>query len=217
MLGPKTGTQKFFGENMSDPAVTITTDSTDAAEKIRGRIPKAAWGYVRGQYELAEKTYEEIGREFNCTPSAVFYVVKQARDREIPATLERPTDDVLAAARSSEATLDKAKDNFRWASQKVREVTAPRAPSQVEQMAEQATAWLSDEGCKRLFDASSNVIVGFNGFKATPDESGKKLVKDAIHETRRALASLELKIEMMPVNTAAPQSQNQAQRLPELA
>lgn len=203
---------------MSDIAVLRTPEADSQSEKIRGRIPKAAWGYVRGQYELAEKTYEEIGREFNCTPSAVFYVVKQARDREIPATLDRPSDDVLAAARSAERAMDKAKDEFSWASRKVRDITTPRAPSQVEQMAEQANAWLSDEGCKRLFDASSNVIVGFNGFKAAPDESGRKLVKDAIHETRRALASLELKIEMTPTNTAAPaQPQNQDRRLPELA
>ena len=76
---------EFEGMNTS-----AASTETDSSEKIRGRIPKSAWGYVRGQYEIAGLTYEEIGQEFNCTPSAVFYVVKQATLREIAPTLERP-------------------------------------------------------------------------------------------------------------------------------
>lgn len=197
-------------EGMSTNAASTDTDS---AEKIRGRIPKSAWGYVRGQYEIAGLTYEEIGQEFNCTPSAVFYVVKQAALREIPPTLERPSPSLSETA-THMAAIDR--DN-QWAARKVREVTqqqpAPHKPSQVELMAQQAESLLEDETCKRLFDAASKVIMEFTAMRAGPDETAKKQAKDALHELRRAAASVELKIETTPNTPSAPRPV----RAPELA
>jgi len=209
--------------NENETGLPETVQHEDSRDKVRGRIPKGAWSYVRGQYELAGRTYQEIGDEFNCTPSAVFYVVKQARDREIEPSLERPSEDMMRAARAGEKVTgektagekisERATNDFSWASRKVRDVTAPAQPSQVEKMAEQANAMLTNETCKRLFDATSNTIVSFVGFEAAPDNNSKKMAKDAIHEVRRALASLELKIEMMPLS--APQAT--APRMPEIA
>lgn len=105
-------TMTVSGEGSSAPVATPADD--DNADKIRGRIPKFAWGYVRGQYEIAKRTYEDIGNEFNCTPSAVFYVVKQARDRDIPATLDAPDATKLEAQRTAQrarAALDRVVAN----------------------------------------------------------------------------------------------------------
>jgi hypothetical protein len=185
---------------------SIMTDSTDMtsaedlreknSDKIRGRIPKSAWAYVRGQYELAGRTYEDIGNEFNSTPSAVFYVVKQARDRGVEPSLEKPSEEVMQAARGSlEPRVARSRSE------------SPAKSSAVEQMAQQANAMLTNETCKRLFDATSDTIVSFVGFEAEPNEQGKKLVKEALHAVRRAMASLELKVEMMPLLPANSQAQ----------
>lgn len=188
------GKLSFWNQIVTD--ITANAPAEDARQnnqdKIRGRIPKSAWAYVRGQYELAGRTYEDIGNEFNSTPSAVFYVVKQARDRGVEPTLEKPSEEVMQAARgSSEPRPARSK--------------AEAAPSVVEQMAQQANAMLTNEGCKRLFDATSDTIVSFVGFEAEPNEQGKKLVKEALHAVRRALASLELKVEMTPLLPASAQ------------
>lgn len=123
------------GDSISVP-MTVTAEE-DGADKIRGRIPKFAWGYVRGQYELARRTYEDIGTEFNCTPSAVFYVVKQARDRDIPATLETPDPSRMEAQRTAHrarAALDRVVANAnREFAQKQQEVKAP-APDPMAQL-----------------------------------------------------------------------------------
>ncbi len=177
----------------------MTEHIENPAEKIRGRIPKAAWAYVRGQYELAGRTYEDIGNEFNSTPSAVFYVVKQARDRGIEPSLEKPSDEIMQAARgSSEPRVVRVKSE------------APSQPSAVEQMAQQANAMLTNETCKRLFDATSDTIVSFVGFEGEPTEMSKKMVKESLHAVRRALASLELKVEMMPLMAVAKQTESEA-------
>ncbi len=198
-----------------DARVTDLSDS----DKARGRIPKHAWGYVRGQYELANRTYEEIGKEFNCTPSAVFYVVKQASIRAIEPTLELPKDDTAKA--EINRIMANSKATSQWAARKVETVVEPKGPSQVELMAQQANAMLEDEHCKRLFAATSKTIVDYVAFKAAPEEAAKKEFKEAMHELRRALASIELKVEMAQVaparqqvaaNSSAPQ-----QRLPEMA
>jgi len=194
------------------------------SDKIRGRIPKHAWGYVRGQYELKNRTYEEIGKEFNCTPSAVFYVVKQATLREIEATLELPADETAKA--EINRIMAKSKATTSWTARQGTPVqsVAPKAPSQVELMAQQANAMLEDEHCKRLFDATSKTIVDYVGFKAAPDDDAKKAFKDALHELRRSIASIELKVEMMPAQApaaapvaTAPVAANTSQRLPEMA
>ena len=198
---------EFEGMNTS-----AASTETDSSEKIRGRIPKSAWGYVRGQYEIAGLTYEEIGQEFNCTPSAVFYVVKQATLREIAPTLERPEPSLSETANNAAAVRD-----HQWATRKVREVTAPAPakPSQVELMAQQAQSLLEDETCKRLFDAASKVIMEFTAMRAGPDDTAKKQAKEALHELRRAAASVELKIETTP-NASSPTSVRPV-RAPELA
>ncbi len=187
---------------MTESAENHTTD--DAREKIRGRIPKSAWGYVRGQYEQAGRTYEDIGNEFNSTPSAVFYVVKQARDRGVEPSLEKPSDEVMQAARGTSEPRPS----------RVRPELANDQPSVVEQMAQQANAMLTNETCKRLFDATSDTIVSYVGFEAEPNESGKKLVKEALHAVRRALASLELKIETMPMVAPTMATPHQPEREP---
>lgn len=198
---------------MSD-SDTQDTHAIAGDDKIRGRIPRSDWGYVLGQ-KLAGRTLKSIGDEYGAEPSAIHYVVKKAhelaQDNKLTPSMEKPEPTEASAA--MQAAISKARKSSEWSIRKVQEVAEPAKPSQVELMAQQANAMLEDENCKRLFDATSKTIVDYVAFKAAPDDGAKKEFKDALHELRRAIASIELKVEMAPTKAAPPA----AQRLPELA
>ena len=168
------------------------------AGKIRGRIPRSDWAYVLGQSKLVGRTLESIGNEYGAKPSAIHYVVKQAgllaADGKLEPTLEKPATQEASAAMHE--AISKARRSSQWSAKRIEDVV--KAPSQVELMAQQANAMLEDETCKRLFDATSKTIVDYVAFKAGPADSAKKEFKDALHELRRAIASIELKVEMTP-------------------
>lgn len=191
-----------------DTAVLRAPDD-ETAKKPRARIPRSDWGYVLGQSRIAGRTLQSIGDEYGAEPSAIHYVVKKASELaekgDLQPTLEKPQYSEQEAAAAAERAISKARRSNDWAARRIQETTAPAQPSQVELMAKQANAMLEDEHCKRLFDATSKTIVDYVAFKAGPEASAKQQFKDALHELRRAIASIELKIELAPsANTATP-------------
>lgn len=196
-------------------------DSTEAknGKKVRGRIQNAEWGYVLYQYKNNKRTYEEIGDEFGCTPSAVFYVVKQAELRGVEPVAERP---VISANEGARA-INRISQNSQWAANKVRaavaneQPAAPARPSQVDMMAEKAKAMLEDEVAQRVFDRMSKLLISWNDFKSEPTAASKQVVKDSVKEALRAASAMELKVELTPVNQQQPAAQQSNIRLPELA
>ena len=56
--------------------VPAESDETDK-EKRRGRIPQSAWPGILERYK-AGATLSALAREFNCTPSAISYIVRKA-------------------------------------------------------------------------------------------------------------------------------------------
>lgn len=78
----------------------MTPDSSDETEapKRRGRIPQSAWPGILARYQTGE-TLSAIAREFDCTPSAISYILKKAESMEnggdevaarLPLTLPSP-------------------------------------------------------------------------------------------------------------------------------
>jgi len=51
--------------------------SENGAPKRRGRIPQAAWPRILGMYKSGA-TLSAIAREFDCTPSAISYIIRKA-------------------------------------------------------------------------------------------------------------------------------------------
>lgn len=183
-------------DTMSDAACG-DAEAIQDGERPRGRIPKGHWAYVRGLYEVKGLTFKEIGDEYGCTPSAVFYVVKQAQRQDLEPTLDMPTQE---ASNEINRIMRQAKATDGWAKSKVHQVIAkPAQPSQVELMAQQANDMLQDEKARRLFDASSETILGYVGFMSEPTEANRQRAKDSLHSLRRAVAGLELAIETKPL------------------
>lgn len=203
---------------MSDfDTATLRAPDDMEVDKVRGRIPRADWGYVLGQYRMAERTLQSIGDEYGAKPSAIHYVVKQAGkladEGNLEPTLEKPEGNEAEASAAMKRAISKARASSEWSIRRVQEVAAPPKPSQVELMAQQANAMLEDENCKRLFDATSKTIIDYVAFKAGPEASAKDEFKKSLHDLRRAIASIELKVEMSLTSAAPPA----AARLPELA
>ncbi|KAA0684634.1 hypothetical protein [Azospirillum brasilense] len=86
------------------------TGSEPEAPKKRGRIPQSAWPQILERYRSGA-TLSAIAREFECTPSAISYIIRKAEaasDKDAPveegapteaagdATAEAPAGDALA-------------------------------------------------------------------------------------------------------------------------
>jgi len=57
--------------------LTADTESETETPKRRGRIPQSAWPRILERYK-AGTTLSAIAREFDCTPSAISYIVRKA-------------------------------------------------------------------------------------------------------------------------------------------
>ena len=56
-------------------------DSSESPKRQRGRIPQSAWSRILQRYR-AGATLSAIAREFDCTPSAISYIVRKAEAEE---------------------------------------------------------------------------------------------------------------------------------------
>ena len=67
------------------------SDSADSPKRHRGRIPQSAWPQIL-QRHRAGATLSAIAREFDCTPSAISYIVRKAEAAgvEPPASVIAP-------------------------------------------------------------------------------------------------------------------------------
>jgi len=79
------------------------SDSPESPKRHRGRIPQAAWPQIL-QRHRAGATLSAIAREFDCTPSAISYIVRKAEAAGVepttppPAPAPAPEPPVAAAA-----------------------------------------------------------------------------------------------------------------------
>ncbi|MDQ2104024.1 helix-turn-helix domain-containing protein, partial [Azospirillum isscasi] len=81
------------------------TGSEPEAPKKRGRIPQSAWPQILERYRSGA-TLSAIAREFECTPSAISYIIRKAEaasekdveteDAADAAPAEAPAGDALA-------------------------------------------------------------------------------------------------------------------------
>ncbi|MFZ4761327.1 MAG: hypothetical protein ACOYK8_00730 [Alphaproteobacteria bacterium] len=59
----------------------LSSDNEKSARK-RGRVPHGDWPFVLYRYRHGD-TLSAIGKDYNCTPSAIFYVIKKAEDEGV--------------------------------------------------------------------------------------------------------------------------------------
>ncbi len=176
---------------MTEMTETTSTSSADQdGGKIRGRIPRQAWAYVRGLYELLGMTYEQIGDMYNSTPSAVFYVVQQARKNEIEPTTEAPTAEMLQMR--VKRPRRRNKDSLAWA----RAAVSQAALS--EQANAQANAILEDPNAKRVFDTTSKLLLDFAAWKDGAAGDVEARLKESIREALRSISKIEIMIATQP-------------------
>ncbi|WP_353859257.1 hypothetical protein [Azospirillum formosense] len=75
------------------------TGSEPEAPKKRGRIPQSAWPQILERYRSGV-TLSAIAREFECTPSAISYIIRKAEaasEKDAPVEDGAVTDDVAEA------------------------------------------------------------------------------------------------------------------------
>ncbi len=74
------------------------SDSPESPKRHRGRIPQSAWPQIL-QRHRAGATLSAIAREFDCTPSAISYIVRKAEAVGVAPTefTTRPTPEPMMA------------------------------------------------------------------------------------------------------------------------
>ncbi|TWA88012.1 hypothetical protein FBY14_10961 [Azospirillum brasilense] len=81
------------------------TGSEPEAPKKRGRIPQSAWPQILERYRSGA-TLSAIAREFECTPSAISYIIRKAEaagDKDAPVIEEGTATDTADAAADAAA------------------------------------------------------------------------------------------------------------------
>ncbi|MBK3772761.1 hypothetical protein GAY31_00905 [Azospirillum brasilense] len=81
------------------------TGSEPEAPKKRGRIPQSAWPQILERYRSGA-TLSAIAREFECTPSAISYIIRKAEaagDKDAPVIEEGTATDTANAAADAAA------------------------------------------------------------------------------------------------------------------
>ncbi|WP_188262177.1 hypothetical protein [Azospirillum tabaci] len=134
------------------------TGSEPEAPKKRGRIPQSAWPQILERYRSGA-TLSAIAREFECTPSAISYIIRKAEaasdaasDKDAPAeegtagdAAEAPAGDAMAEepppapVAASEVAASEAPAPAKPARRAAAPVTAP-APAPAAQTAAPAAA-----------------------------------------------------------------------------
>ncbi len=103
------------------------TGSEPEAPKKRGRIPQSAWPQILERYRSGA-TLSAIAREFECTPSAISYIIRKAEaaneavgEKDVPAE-EGTASDAAAEAPAGDAMAEEPPPA---------PVAAPEAPAPV--------------------------------------------------------------------------------------
>ncbi|WP_114859109.1 helix-turn-helix domain-containing protein [Azospirillum brasilense] len=102
------------------------TGSEPEAPKKRGRIPQSAWPQILERYRSGA-TLSAIAREFECTPSAISYIIRKAEAAgEAAGEKDVPAEEGTASDAAAEAPAGDA-----MAEEPPAPVAAPEAPAPV--------------------------------------------------------------------------------------
>lgn len=89
--------------------MSADTGSEPDTPKKRGRIPQSAWPEILERYRTGT-TLSAIAREFECTPSAISYILRKAEAAESAGTGDAVSDvegdDVIAASHAEADVAD---------------------------------------------------------------------------------------------------------------
>lgn len=113
------------------------TGSEPEAPKKRGRIPQSAWPQILERYRSGA-TLSAIAREFECTPSAISYIIRKAEaagEKDAPVVEEGAAADDVAEAPAGDAMAEEPPPAPVVASEAPAPVKPPRraaAPAPVE-------------------------------------------------------------------------------------
>jgi transposase-like protein len=104
------------------------------APKRRGRIPQSAWPHILERHR-AGATLSAIAREFDCTPSAISYIVRKAE----ASGIEPAAAPVAEPAESSETVTESVAESTEPA-EPVAQQDQPETPSSTAEPAVEASA-----------------------------------------------------------------------------
>lgn len=117
------------------PSDIVNADSDESdPPKRRGRIPQSAWPDILERHR-AGATLTAIAREFDCTPSAISYIVRKAEAAGMATQASTPGQDAATAEGRSPA--DESKSDIVSAESLM--TTESQATSNAETPAEEAT------------------------------------------------------------------------------
>ncbi|MBP2312285.1 hypothetical protein [Azospirillum soli] len=113
------------------------TGTEPEAPKKRGRIPQAAWPQILERYRSGV-TLSAIAREFECTPSAISYIIRKAEAADAPGEDEAGAAPAEAAAEAApaESPAPAPKASRRAAAEPKVESKAPEAKATESKAAE---------------------------------------------------------------------------------
>ncbi|AWJ89896.1 hypothetical protein Sp245p_08925 [Azospirillum baldaniorum] len=103
------------------------TGSEPEAPKKRGRIPQSAWPQILERYRSGA-TLSAIAREFECTPSAISYIIRKA---EAAGEKDAPVVEEGAAIDSADAAAEAPAGDAMAEEPPPAPVVAPEAPAPV--------------------------------------------------------------------------------------
>ncbi len=161
------------------------SDVAEAAKRPRGKIPRHAWAYVLGLYDRAHETLKSIGDRFGVEPSAVHYVLKQARLQNLEPTLEMPESDTLAVLPPRRAPIPR--QNVRMP--QIVHPAAPPAPPPVDAAVEEVSC---SPLARRVFDAAAAIINAMLAFEQDPSRENAQQLEETRKIGSRALAAVEI-------------------------
>ncbi|MEO0392058.1 MAG: hypothetical protein AAF213_02295 [Pseudomonadota bacterium] len=181
-----------------------SSKKTKPAGKRRGRrIPQTAWPGILQQYQRGA-TLTAIAKEFDCTPSAISYIVNKAEEiygdlttsDHLPVPIRRTTGSITNPSQlRPQSDSDMAGDNCSTA----RPIMQP-----------------VDELEGRLREEATNLADAYRAWVETGDEARKTsaavTLSGQLHTIRRSLAKLEIILSKQGMETQAPAPQTNAPR-----
>ncbi len=195
------------------------SDSPESPRRHRGRIPQSSWPQIL-QRHRAGVTLSAIAREFDCTPSAISYIVRKAeaagvepevRNAKPVPSVSMPSSPAPVAPVVTTLSLpDRSGPAPRQgtaqpvANQPVA-VPPPAPPAPVapppaaaaEATRDGATARPSqpppvDATEARLRETARGCLVAYRGWRQGPGEVSIQTLNDAVHDLRKVLARIEI-------------------------
>lgn len=200
----------------------MTADIGNDAEssKKRGRIPQSAWPHILERYRSGI-TLSAIAREYECTPSAISYIIRKAEaagdgdeaapaeaapEAAVPAPVAAPAPAQAAPAQPAPAAEAPApvQQTLRLNPQPREPEPAPVPPPVAAPPVPPAAAPASAAGGRqeptppldaveaRLRETARGCLSAYRGWRQAPGETSIQALSDAVHELRKALARVEI-------------------------